>query len=77
MSNIILRYRSFVSVNTTNHKIPMSLSYVTYIAGKEQFFIKISSVTVTKSDLVTFTEEILNGKLNFLSSDMKSRLVLF
>ena len=33
----------------------------------------ISSINVTKSqettDLVTFTEEILNGKLNFLCSD--------
>ena len=35
-------------------------------AQKMKFSRKISSVNVTKSDLVTFTEEILNGKLHFL-----------
>ena len=33
-----------------------------------KFSIRISSVNVTKSNLVTFTEEILNGKLHFLRS---------
>ena len=37
---------------------------------KKSFLLKISSVNVTKSsvscDLVTFTEDILNGKLHFL-----------
>ena len=40
-----------------------------------KFPLKISSVNVTKSagtaDLVTFTEEILNGKLQFLCSALK------
>ena len=39
---------------------------------KKSFLLKISSVNVTKSsvscDLVTFTEDILNGKLHFLWS---------
>ena len=38
------------------------------------FPLRISSVNVTKSagncGLVTFTEEILNGKLHFLGSDL-------
>ena len=39
---------------------------------KSSFPLRISSVNVTKpqfpADLVTFTEEILNGKLQFLCS---------
>ena len=35
---------------------------------KWSFPLRISSVNVIKSDLVTFTEEILNGKLRFLCS---------
>ena len=36
----------------------------------ESFSVWISSVNVKKAtDLLTFTEEILNGKLNFLCSD--------
>ena len=42
-------------------------------AQNMKFFIKISSVNVTKPQevavLVTFAEEILNGKLQFLHSD--------
>ena len=40
---------------------------------KRSFPLKISSVNVTKSedaDLAIFTEEILNGKLHFLCSEM-------
>ena len=46
-----------------------------YTAQKMKFPLWISSVNVTKSTvscgfgLVTFTEEILNGKFNFLCSD--------
>ena len=35
---------------------------------KRSFPLRISSVNVTPADLVTFTEEILNGKLHFLCS---------
>ena len=42
------------------------------IAQKLSFPLRISSVKVTKSagfvDLVTFTEEILNGKFHFMCS---------
>ena len=41
------------------------MSYAT-LHKKVKFFIKIFSVNVTKGgDLVTFTEEIPKGKLNF------------
>ena len=36
---------------------------------KLSFPLRIPSVNVDKSDLVTFTEEILNGKLHFFSVD--------
>ena len=44
------------------------MKWLTFTAQKIKFSIKDSSVNVTKStaDLVTFTEEILNGKLYFL-----------
>ena len=35
---------------------------------KWRFSLRISSVNVTTADLVTFTEEILNGKLHYLCS---------
>ena len=36
---------------------------------KLKFSIRISSVNVTKSAVVTFTEEILNGKKTFFHSE--------
>ena len=44
-------------------------------AQKMKFPLRISSVNVTKS-LVTFNEEILNGKLHFLCSARQKRRVL-
>ena len=45
-----------------------------YCTKKKGFPLKIFSVNVTKYvfpvDLVKFTEEILNGKLHFLCSDI-------
>ena len=51
----------------------LSVCYLTLPPQKKKsFLLKISSVNVTKSsvscDLVTFTEDILNGKLHFLWS---------
>ena len=40
-----------------------------YTAQKGSFPLRISSVNVTKSAVSTFTEEILNGKPEFLCSD--------
>ena len=39
---------------------------VTFTAQKMKFTLRISSVNVTTADLVTFTKEILNGKLHLL-----------
>ena len=42
--------------------------------------LRISSINVIKpqfpENLVTFTEEILNGKLHFLCSEKKTQLIL-
>ena len=47
------------------------MSYETLHKKKWSFSFKIFSVNVTEADdLVTYTEEILNGKLHFLSSEM-------
>ena len=44
-------------------------TYRTRTTQKMKFSLRFSSVNVTKSAVsVTFTEEILNGKLHFLSS---------
>ena len=60
--------RNFASVKTKLNK----LRTASFPCTKISFPLRISSVNVTKSaghaDLVTFTEEILNGKLNFLCS---------
>ena len=49
--------------------------YPGYTVQKMKFSFKVSSVNVIKSqftgDLVTFTEEVLNGKLHFLYSTWK------
>ena len=47
-------------------------------APKTKFSIKdFFSKCVHTADLVTFTEEILNGKLHFLYSESKSKLTLY
>ena len=50
-----------------NHPNQSNQSYNPHCTKKWSFPLRISSVNVT-SDLVTFTEEILNGKLHFLCS---------
>ena len=46
---------------------------------KWSFLLRISSLNVTKpqflADLVTFTEEMLNGKLHFLCSEVLTKLL--
>ena len=62
MSNIRLRYRSFVivvSVNTTNHKIEFATLVWLNCKKKWSFPLRISSVNVTTSELVIFSEKIL------------------
>ena len=50
------------------HLMTMEL-HMTITAQKISFPLRIAPVNVTKSvDLVTFIEEILNGKLHFLCS---------
>ena len=51
----------------------VSRNKLTQTAQKMKFSIRISSVNVTKfagANLVTFTEEILNGELHILCSDI-------
>ena len=59
----------------------MLLMYSLYITllKKCSVLLRISSVNVTKSavDLVTFTEEILNGKLHLLCSVTKRPREIF
>ena len=53
--------------------VSLASSYYLNTAQKMKFPLRISSVNVTKSakttDLVTFTEEILNEKLHFSCSE--------
>ena len=57
--NVWLKSTEYISESSKNN----------FSAKKWSFSLSISSVNVTKSAgaLVTFTEEILNGKLHFLA----------
>ena len=58
---------------STTHKVLRR--FFSNTVQKMKFPLRISSVNVTKSaettDLVTFAEEILNGKLHFLCSEIR------
>ena len=54
----------------------LSLSLLLTLDKKWSFLLRISSVNVTKSDLVTFIVEILNRKLHFLCSVISMILYL-
>ena len=60
--------------------MPVSLNFE-HCTKNEVFFRRVSSVNVTKfavskfADLITFTEEIFNGKLTFMSIGTEPDLV--
>ena len=43
--------------------------WIKHTAKKWSFLLRISSINVTKADLVTLPDEIFNGKFHFLCSD--------
>ena len=64
--------QTFPGIRRVNLMWTSQLKYADNIAQKMKFYIKVSSVNVTKTqktaDMVTFTKDILNRKLHFLRS---------
>ena len=79
--NIFQIYIGYYAVNYADLLISPNLKKTLTLHKKWSFPLRISSVNVTKSaqktaDLVTFTGEILNGKLHFLCSVTWTRFKL-
>ena len=71
---LFIRSSSWVLANSFKDNGRIINAYCSSMAGtlhkKWSFTLRISSVNVTPADLVTLTEEILNGKLHFSFSGM-------